>query len=218
MAAKPVNLYDLFQGVTKALTSQKDTLNKQDTYNHDHGDNMVQVFETVARAMKEKSDSPPSDQLAYASELLRQRESGSAKYYAGGLSQAAQQFSGQNVTTDNAAQLVQMLLAGGQPSQTPQTAAAGPEDMLGSLLSGLTGAGGSTASGQAGQSDGLDVGDLLNAGLSYLNAKQGGASDANALVGALMNATQGGNTAYRAQSGAVVANALFQALGAMGKK
>jgi hypothetical protein len=217
MAAKQVNLLDLFQGVTKALTSQKDTLNKQDTFNHDHGDNMVQVFETVARAMKEKSDAPPSEQLAYASELLRQRESGSAKYYAGGLSQAAQQFSGQKVTTDNAAQLVQMLLAGGQPAQTPQTAA-GPEDMLGSLLSGLSGASGSPTPGQPAQTDGLDVGDLLSAGLSYLNAKQGGASDANALVGALMNATQGGNTAYRAQSGAVVANALFQALGAMGKK
>jgi hypothetical protein len=213
MAAKQVKLIDLFQGVTKALSSRKDALNQQDTYNHDHGDNMVQVFDTVARAMKEKDKAPPSEQLAYASELLRQRENGSAKYYAGGLSQAAQQFSGGKVTTDNAIQLVQMLLSGGQA--TAPTAAAGQEDLLGSLLAGLGASAGASASGQAA---GLDVGDLLNAGLSYLNAEQAAPSDADGLLGALMSAAQGGNTAYRAESGAVVANALLQALGAMGRK
>jgi hypothetical protein len=217
MAAKKINLMSLFQGVTEALASNKDVLNQQDAYNHDHGDNMVLVFDTVARAMKEKAKSPPSEQLAYASELLRQQESGSAQYYAGGLSQAAQQFAGQKVTTDNATQLIQTLLAGGQAAPA-SPAAGGPEDALGALLSGLGGSAGAPAPGQAGQAPGLDVGELLNAGLSFLSAKQAGATDTNALAGALMSATQDGNTAYRAQSGAVVANALLQALGSMARK
>ncbi len=215
MAETQVNLLKLFQGAAKALASNKDVLNQADPYNHDHGDNMVQVFDTVAQAMKDKKGAAPSEQLAYASELLRQRESGSAQYYAGGLSQAAQQFQGQKVTTGNAMELIQTMLSGGQPVAPAPSEPAGGGDLLGSLLSGLTGAGGAQV--QAGQTPGLDVGDLLNAGMSYLTAKQSGASNANALVGALMSATQGGNTAYRAQSGAVVANALMQALGAMTK-
>lgn len=215
MAETQVNLLKLFQGAAKALSSNQEALNQADTYNHDHGDNMVRVFDTVAQAMKEKKGAAPSEQLAYASELLRQRESGSAQYYAGGLSQAAQQFQGQKVTTGNAMELIQTLLSGGQPVTPAASEPAGGGDLLGSLLSGLTGAGGTQA--QGGQAPGLDVGDLLNAGMSYLSAKQSGASNANALVGALMSATQGGNTPYRAQSGAVVANALMQALGAMAK-
>ncbi len=213
MAAQAVNLVKLFQGVAKSLSANQDALNQADTNNHDHGDNMVQVFDVVSQAMKERKGSPASEQLAYASELLRQRENGSAQYYAGGLEQAAQQFTGQKVTTDNAMQLVQTLLGGGQAPAAPSPAA-GQGDLLGSLLSGL--AGGTPASPMpAAQAGGLDVGNLLNAGLSYLSAKQGGAGNADALVGALMTATQGGNTPYRAQSGAVVANALMQALGAM---
>ncbi len=217
MAAQAVNLVKLFQGAAKALSANQDVLNQADTYNHDHGDNMVQVFDVVAQAMKERKGAPASEQLAYASELLRQRESGSAQYYAGGLAQAAQQFTGQKVTTDNAMQLVQTLLGGGQAAAAAP-AAAGQGDLLGSLLSGLAG-GAPSSPEQPSQAGGLDVGSLLNAGLSYLSAKQSGAGNADALVGALMTATQGGNTPYRAQSGAVVANALMQALGAMtGKK
>jgi hypothetical protein len=218
MAAQQVNLLKLFQSVSKALSSNKEVLNQADTYNHDHGDNMVQVFDTVAEAMKAKKGASPADQLAYASELLRQRQSGSAQYYAGGLSRAAQQFAGQSVTTDNAMQLVQTLLGGEQPAPPPSAAPSGEGDLLGSLLSGLTGAAGTPAPAQADPSPGLDIGDLVNAGLSFLDAKQSGASDANALMGALVTATQGGNTPYRAQSGAVVANAFMQALGSLAKK
>ncbi len=218
MAAQQVNLLNLFQSVTEALSNNKEALNQADTYNHDHGDNMVQVFDTVAEAMKAKKGASPADQLAYASELLRQRQSGSAQYYAGGLSRAAQQFAGQAVTTENAMQLVQTLLGGEQPAPPATEAPSGEGDLLGSLLSSLTGAAGTPAPAQADPSPGLDVGDLLNAGLSFLGAKQAGASDANALLGALTTATQGGNTPYRAQSGAVVANAVMQALGSLANK
>jgi hypothetical protein len=90
-------------------------------------------------------------------------------------------------------------------------------DMLGSLLSGLGGTGAQGSPSAAGQS-GLDIGSLLSAGMSYMNAKQRGETYGTALVGALTSATSGGATPYRAQSGAVVANALMQALGAITSK
>jgi hypothetical protein len=172
---------------------------------------MVEVFEVVTQAVKERKNASPADQLAYASQLLRQRESGSAKYYAGGLSKAAQQFAGKKVTQDNIMQLVQALLSGGQDVSPMQRPAAG-DDPLSALLGGLGGGA------QGGGQSGIDIADLLNAGMSYLGAKQSGQSDIEALMGALAAGTQGGSTPYRAQSGAVVANALLQAIGALSRR
>jgi hypothetical protein len=112
--SNPLDLGKLFQTVMGTLAKNKESLNNADTSNHDHGDNMVNTFELITRAMKEKKDANPSDQFAYAAELLRQQKSGSAQLYAKGLSQASQQFQGQQVTSDNAMTLVQTLLGIGE--------------------------------------------------------------------------------------------------------
>jgi hypothetical protein len=213
MAPSQVNLANVFGSVASSLASNREALNKADTYNHDHGDNMVEVFEVVAQAMKAKQNASSADQLAYAAELLRQKQSGSAKYYAGGLTQAAQNYQRKKVTSTNAMDLIQTLLGGGVQSSTGSSSTSQP-DLLGSLLGGLGGTGQSSSSGQTG----LDIGSLLNAGMSYMSAKQRGETDATALMGALTSATSGGNTPYRAQSGALVANALMQALGTLAAK
>lgn len=213
MAPSQVNLANVFGSVASTMASNREALNKADTYNHDHGDNMVEVFEVVAQAMKAKQNASSADQLAYAAELLRQKQSGSAKYYAGGLTQAAQNYQGKKVTSTNAMDLIQTLLGGGVQSSTGSSSTSQP-DLLGSLLGGLGGTGQSSSSGQTG----LDIGSLLNAGMSYMSAKQRGETDATALMGALTSATSGGNTPYRAQSGALVANALMQALGKLAAK
>lgn len=212
MATKQVNLANLFGSVVSTLAANREALNQADTYNHDHGDHMVEIFEVVAQAMKAKKSASPADQLAYAAEILRQKESGSAKYYAGGLTQAAQKYQGKKITPNNAMDLIQTLLGGGIQGAA-QPAPAQP-DLLSTLLGGLTGAGQAPSSPQSG----LDIGSLLNAGMTYMSAKQRGETDATALVGALTAATSGGNTPYRAQSGALVANALMQALGGMSSK
>jgi hypothetical protein len=212
MAAKQVDLANVFGTVASTLASNREALNNADSYNHDHGDNMVEVFEVVAQAMKAKQNASAADQLAYAAELLRQKQSGSAKYYAGGLAQAAQKYEGKKITSSNAMDLIQTLLGGGVQSSAG-TSTSQP-DLLGSLLGGLGGTGQSTSSGQTG----LDIGSLLNAGMSYMSAKQRGETDASALMGALTTATSGGNTPYRAQSGALIANTLMQALGTLASK
>ena len=259
---KGLNLASLFGSVTDSLSAQKETLNNADTYNHDHGDNMVQVFNVITQAMQARKNASPADQLLYASQLLRQQTSGSAQVYAQGLAQASEEFKGQKqVTPNNAINLIQALMGGGQASTAPtqsgmgnllgsllgggttasQQSQGGMGDLLGSLLGGgsttpqqtqgnlsaqpqggigdllgsLLGGNSSTQTQSQGQqaSSGLDVGDLLNAGMSFMNAKNQGQSSLQALVGALVGSSAMGNSPHRSQSGALVANSLLQAIG-----
>jgi hypothetical protein len=133
-----IDLFTLFQGVMGQLQNNKDQLNKADEYNHDHGDNMVDTFTTITQAIKEKQGANPADQLAYASQILKQKQSGSSQLYANGLSQAAQQFQGQKqVTPNNAMTLIQSLLGGGQePVKQQQQQTGGLGGILGSIFSG----------------------------------------------------------------------------------
>jgi hypothetical protein len=209
-----IDLAQLFGAVTNSLGNQRETLNQADTYNNDHGDHMVEIFEVVTQAVKEKKNANPADQLAYASEILRRKQSGSAQVYANGFAQAAQQFQGQSVTTDNAGMLLQSLLGGGQAPAAPSQQAGGGGDLLGSLLGGLTG---QPSQGQ-GAADGLDVGDLLNAGMAFMNAKQQGSSTAEAAINALMSASPLGQSSHRKESGTLVANTIMQVLGSMSGK
>ena len=122
--SSPIDLGKLFQTVAGTLAQNKESLNKADTNNHDHGNNMVNTFELITRAMQEKQNESPADRMAYAAEILRGQKSGSAQLYAKGLSQASQQFQGQQVTADNALTLVGTLLGIGQ-SPVPESASGG---------------------------------------------------------------------------------------------
>ena len=234
-----INLAKLFQSVTSTLVSNQQSLNKADTYNHDHGDNMVEAFSLISKAMQEKQKANPADQLAYASQLLAQRKSGSAQMYSKGLSQAAMDFKGtKQVTPDNAMSLIQALLGGGQAqSQQPQ---GGMGDLLGSLLgagsetaqqsqngsgdllSALLGAAGNNSQVQSQNqqgSNGIDAADLLNAGMAFLNTKAQGGNNLEAIVNALVSGSAMGDSAHRSQSSTLVVNSLLQAISGMsGKK
>lgn len=202
-----VDLASLFQTVTQNLAGKKEELNQADSYNHNHGDNMVDIFKVITQAMEEKQDSTPSEQLAYASRLLKQKESGSAQVYSQNLLQTSKDFKGQQITTDNAFVLIQSLLGAGREAATQQPAGTG--DLLGSLLGGLVGGGDS-------DEGGLDAADLLSAGMTFLQSKQEGDSDMEALVDAFVSTSPLSQSSHRAQSGAVVANTLLSVLGSLG--
>jgi len=108
-----IDLAQLFQTVTGNLSDNRQQLNDADDNNHDHGDNMVDTFEVITQAMRERKGADPADQLEYAARMLRQRKSGSSQMYASGLEQASQEFQGQQVTPANAMTLIQALLGGG---------------------------------------------------------------------------------------------------------
>ncbi|HEY9086553.1 MAG TPA: hypothetical protein VIO36_00190, partial [Anaerolineaceae bacterium] len=83
-------------------------------------------------------------------------------------------------------------------------------DLLGSLLGGLTGQ--STGSGQ---SSGLGLDDLLAGGMAYLQAKQSGQGNAQALIQAFLAASGMGQSAHRQESTQVVVQSFLQALSGM---
>lgn len=221
------DLSALFNMATQALAANQSSLNEADTENQNHGDNMVQAFNMISQALASQRGAPPSSQLQHASEYLAQNAtSGSGQVYAQGLAQAAQQFQGQKaVTPDNAMLLIQSLLGGGQQAAAPQAGG----DMFGSLLGGgqqsasqagdllgtLLGGGQTAPQGSAQDQGGLDLGDVLNAGMAFMNAKQQGQDNLQAALSALMSAGPMAQKPHRQQSGQLVANALLQAIGAM---
>ena len=269
MPQNRVDLANVFQTVTQSLAQNQQALNRADSINQDHGNNMVQTFQTITTALEEKKGKPDSAALAYAArKLAKSTTSSSGKLYAQGLAQAATQLKGKQVDERGAAQLLQTLIGGGQPAggsaaggdmlgalmgglaggeqaqpqsggqqptgggdmlgallgglaggeqAQPQSGGqqpAGGGDMLGALLGGLTG--GQPAGG--GLSDGLDVGDLLTAGMSYMQAKQSGSSNVQALMQAFMAVSGMGNAEHRQQSTGLVVSSFLQALGAAGAK
>ena len=108
--------------------------------------------------------------------------------------------------------LLGSLLGGGSTSaQQPQ---GGAGDLLGSLLGG-----GGEAQPQGQQNPaGVDVGDLLNAGMAFMNTKSQGGNNMQAAINALVAGSAMGNSDHRAQSGNLVVNALLNAIGSKSRK
>ena len=199
------DLAGLFNVAAKTLMANQASLNQADAENQNHGDNMVQAFKMISKAMASQRGAPPSQQLQHASEYLAQNApSGSGQIYAQGLAQAAQQFQGQSaVTPDNALRLIQSLLGNGQQSSQQSST-----DLLGSLLGGQ----------QVQQPQGVDLAALLSAGMTFMSAKQQGQDTVQAAITALMSSGPMAQRTHRQQSGQMVANALLQAIAGMSQR
>jgi hypothetical protein len=190
-----VDLATVFQAVSDNLVEHRSSLNQADSYNHDHGDNMVEIFGVINEAIGAKRDKKPATQLAYASKMLKQRsQSGSAKIYASGLDQASQQYKGKAVTPGNISTLLQSLMGGQAPSQPSSNATA---DLLGSLLGAATGGQGGGA-----QAPGSST-DLLSSMLGAATGGQAGGAQAPGpsadLLGSLLGGAGGSQTASSQQ-------------------
>lgn len=241
--SSPINLGKLLNTVATNLAADQSALNSADTYNQDHGSNIVQVFKTAAKAVRTHKKESVAKQLASAgAAIAKTSSSGSAQYYAQGFSQAASQFEGQQLTSDNMMTLVTSLLSGGQTPAPAQPAQEQPGGMLGSLLGGLLGGAEPTAPAQPAQGQpggllggllgglagssggtnphGLDIGDLMNAGVGYMQAKGRGEDDLQAIVSAVIAASPLGSSPHRAQSAQIIAGTLLQQVRKMtaGKK
>jgi hypothetical protein len=204
MAKSGIDLTQVFGAVAATMVQNQAQLNQADSIQHNHGDDMVEIFKLITQAMGEKKSASPSDQLARASSLVGARASGTARHYAAGLAQAAQQVKGKTLTQDMVMTLLQTLVGGGR---SMPAAASGGGDLMSALMGGLSG-------GTDGQVDG---GDLLQAGLTFLSSSQGQQVLTN-LMGS-MTADEGKPAKdYRAQSGALVTQAVLQMLGGMTRR
>ncbi len=247
-AERGLDLSSLFGVAAQALAANQSSLNQADTQNQNHGDNMVQAFNMITQALAGQNGTPSQQLNHASQYLEQNGQSGSAHVYSQGLAQAAQQMQGQTaVTPNNAGMLIQALLGGEQAGQTGGadlltsllTGQAGAQqhqqpsqpsgaDLLGSLLGGGQQQGGAgdllgslLGGGQQQQSqpdNGLDLGDVINAGMAFMNAKQQGQGNLQAALSAIMASGPMGQKPYRQQSGQVVANALLQAVAGMARK
>ncbi len=236
MSEQNLNLAQLFQRVAQTLNQKREDLNAADTYNHDHGDHVIEVFELLTQVAKEYPGADAGELLERASQRLKEKPHGTAQTYAQNLSQGAQRLRGQPVTQQSLPLLIQALLGTAAPQQSAQAPSGGGlTDLLGALMGGAAaqGQGSGTAAdplggllgalmgGAAGESTGqeaagLDMGDLVRAGAAFLQASQSGKSTTEAALDALVAATGMGQTPHRAQSAKLVVQALMQAAQSMG--
>jgi len=225
MANNQVNLLSIFNQVTKTMRKQKSSLNEADSYNHDHGDHMVEIFEVITQAMKEKKNADPADQLEYAADILRGKaKSGSGQLYADGLGNAAKQIAGKDLNVGTIMSMLQTVMNAGQGKVKQEPSSGG---MLGSLLGSLSGSsqddgldlgdlmGALSGSDAADTQGGLDLGDLVGAGMKILNATKGEDSKLESLAGALLSGTKMEESDYRKQSGQLVTSTVLKSLTSM---
>jgi len=204
MPSQQVDLSQVFQVVASALAQDRDNLNHADTYNSNHGDNVVQAFQTIAMALAEKPGAPQSAQLAHASRKLSAHASGSAQFYSQALAEASREADDGRLDAADAIRLAQVLLGGGKP--------AGSDTGLDNVLVGALGSLAGDASRKRAGSD-----DLVSAGLAFLASPQG----QQLVAGLLQSLTAGEHkqpAPHRAESGALIAGTLMQAIGALASK
>lgn len=193
--AQELDLAAVFKAVTNTLQQNQETLDQADTYNHDHGTNMVKTFKVIQKAVAAKSGESASEQLAYASQKLAGTTSGSGKMYAEGLARAATEFEGKSFNQATAGTLIDALMGMDNEEEQSDTTRAGG-GLLGSLLGSLSGNQQTTQSQPSDNGTGDLIGQLLGGlGGSTQQASQPAAQNGTAdligqLLGGLGNSTQ----------------------------
>ncbi len=220
-----MNSYDLsnlFQAVADVLQEQRDTLNQADSYNGNHGDHMVAIFQDAVMAAQKNPTDDLAESMAYASRLLRQRSyNGSAQVYAAGLEQFAGQFRKHQVTLEDLVTYVQGVIKEDENFTSGETESGITEQggekkdrsgsVLKALLAGL--AGWQKAElGESGEDDRLGMGYLFEVGIAYMQAKQRGGSKTEILADAAVSVCPLNRVPHRSQSGKIAIQALLQAM------
>jgi len=217
-----LNLSTLFQEVTKVLATNRQQLDDADEYNHNHGSNMVHTFNLIQQAVASKETEPVSDQLAFASQVLKEQSSGStAQIYAEGLNKASQEFLGKDFNAATAGTLINSMmgmdagtergggdflstllgfLAKPQPEAEPQAPApAQPNDLFGSLIGSLAG--------QQETQNQPEASDLLGGLLGGLGGQQQTTTpnqpDVSDLLGGLLGGLTGSGSSQTSSGGGI---------------
>lgn len=198
MPQKSVDMAGIFQAVTRSLAESQQALDQSDTYNHDHGSNMVETFQTITQALEKKKNSSDSAALSYAAKTLaKSSHSGSGKLYSQNLDQAARQFKGKSVDAQGALQLLQTLIGSSSAGESSGG------DMLSTLLGGMMGGQGTSSQPAAGGNDmlGALLGEIGGQGAPSQPAASTGGED---LLGALLGGMGGqGGGSNAQQSGGI---------------
>ena len=210
-----LNLSQVFGEVSRVLAQNRQQLDDADGDNHNHGTNIVNTFNLIQQAVESKQTQPASDQLAYASQVLKKQSTGStAQIYADGLARASTEFVGKDFNAATAGTLINSLMGTAEstergsgdflssllgslskPKEEPKPAPAQPNDLFSSLIGNLTG----QQQTPAAPASTPAAGDLLGmlGGLTGGTAAQTSSGGIGDLVGSLL----GGQSASSQTSG-----------------
>jgi hypothetical protein len=222
----PIDLPRLFNAVVNRLASEQEALNRADSYNHNHGDHMVEIFQVAAEAAAAQSRAGSGAAMAgameYAAQLLRQRpENGSAQVYARGLAELAGQFRQRGIGLDELVSYVHRTLHEQVTGEDlPKADPAGSGDVLKALLNALAGweqaepetAGPPAGAGQAPAWGSLDLGYLFGVGMAYLQARQKGGDALEILTETVISTSPLARLPHRHRSGKIALRALLEAM------
>lgn len=200
MTTTSVDMVDLFIGAKKDLEKNRGELNNVDKLDGDHGNNMVENFDIITEAMKEKPQSKPSTKLNHASKSLRKRTSEiSGLMLSDGLKRAAKKFRGKKTLNREDAVLLTYLLLGVAADTSKEK-----KCLITRFFDWLF-----CKSDE--KLDSKDLETLLDAGLTFLNANQSGKNTLDSLVDSIIAASSMGTSSdHRMVSSKLVSSSFMK--------
>jgi hypothetical protein len=200
MPITSVDMVDLFMSAKKDLEKNKSELNRVDKQDSDHGDNMVDNFEIITKAMKEKKGASPSVKLNHAAKTLNKKTKEiSGQMLVKGLRRAAKRLKGKKSLTKEDAVLLTYLLIGVVTEISKKDKSA-----IKKFFDWLFGR-------KDRELDSDDVENLLNAGLALIEAKQSGKITLESLIDKIVAASDmGTSSSHRAISSKIVSSSFMK--------
>ncbi len=221
MEYSTADLGNLFGTALNTLRSHSQQVNDLDSYNRNHGDNMVNNLDVITQALRSQANQPPAAALESAARRLHEQGRGTtSQYYARGLTKAAGQVRGKTALNKNDVSNLTHTLLGSVPARGGYYAQSQPAQAPTSVLDTLLGLAGSATQARApvrtGGSDGFGLDDLMVAGARYLQAKQAGSDDMSAIAQAAVGAFTGSqpqqNYSPQSAAGGLIAQSVLGAL------
>jgi len=211
-----IELALIFQPVVDVMGQQQAAFNQADTFNGNHGDHMLEIFELATQAARDKAGETLSDAMQHAAtRLAGMKENGSAQVYAHGLAAFAQQFSEQSISLDDLVYYVQGVLLENQKKSAKEVDIGASSDkkagdVLKALIAGL--AGWQKAEQEETQISLLDLSYLFDLGVAYMSAKARGGSKAKIIADAAISVSPLNDVLYRAESGRLAIQTLLETM------
>ena len=209
-------LAPVFEEIGATLLENRTRLNEADSFNANHGDHMVAIFEAATRAAEETSDRELAASMAYVGgQLTELKDNGSAQVYGRGLGCVAEQLGERQITLDELVDYVSSVLESesGQPANGDDTSSGSKRsgEVLKALVAGIAEwnrrEAGDSESGSA-----LSMSALFDFGIVYLQAKQRGGSRTAVIADAAASVSPLGSVPHRLESGKLVVETLLKAL------
>jgi hypothetical protein len=215
-----LNLSHLFQSAKGRLIALQEELNQADTYNGNHGDHMVEIFEVAVQAAEQASSESLSSGMQRSGEMLSElSDNGSAQVYARGLTEFSQAFGHHQISLEELVAYVRGLLSQEQPpaqesseaGDSAETTQSSPAQVLKALVDGLNGWRQSGSERDSSRKD-LDMGALFELGVIYMQAKRRGGSRLEVISEAAVSASPLSQVPHRYLSGKLAISALLEAM------